>query len=124
MTFKIIPIISRGFSMRYFPIHIHGEDWSEKPHLQISKFMNASFALSMGDDGLEHLGIHQGDYLIFSLINPLLSNEMLTLVCNEEEYIIRRIPPPDDLNEGGIRIVAVLDHVLKPYDDLKLVYFQ
>ena len=121
MKSKIIPIISPGFSTRYFSIPIREEDLSEKPHLRISSHMNASFALSMGDNGLERLGIRQGDYLLFSIINLLNTNEQLSLVWNEEdEYIIRdRVMPTDH-----IRIIAILDHVIKPYEDLTIVYFQ
>lgn len=138
MQTKLIPVITKGYTSKFFTIDISEEEVAEHPHIRISCNSNAVFALELDDDGLNCLGIIKGDYLLFTQLAPLRATGQICLIHNEDEHIIReahwssdttilRVPgdiyEPIEIPTENIRIMAVLDNVIKPYDGLNIVNF-
>jgi len=95
--------------------------------------------LSLGDGGLDAVGIKRGDYLLFSTTAPLRSSGQIALVRQEDEYMIRetywtgdttllRVPgdayAPIRAPTENIRIAAVLEDVIKDNELAPLIRFQ
>lgn len=138
MQTKIIPIIGTGYSKDFFRISVSKQDMSRQPHLVLPSVTDASFAIQMEDGGLSPLGIDRGDYILFSTTTLLKATGQIALIRQDEDYIIREahwsgdmtilhVPSdgyePMNLPTENIRIVAVLDNVMKDYEDLSIVYF-
>lgn len=138
MLNKIIPIVGTGFTKEFFSISISDGDMSLQPHLQLPYATNAQFAIEIGDDGLSILGVTEGDFVLFTTTSLLKATGQIVLVRQDEEYIIReahwdgdftllRVPndeyEPMKLPTENIRIVAVLDNVIKNHDEIKIIHF-
>jgi len=138
MQTKIIPVVGDGYTKEFFFLSIADADMSYQPHLEVPNVTNAQFALWIGDNGLSNLNAFKGDYALFCTTSLLKSSGQIALIRQEEEYIIReaywtpdktllRVPSdiyePLELPTENIRIVAVLDNIIKDREDLKMVYF-
>jgi hypothetical protein len=138
MKHKVIPVIGTGYSRDFFSIHLDDTDLSRHPHLQLPLPNEAQFAIQLDDDGFEGMSIHAGDYLLFGTTQPLRAGGQISLIRDQEVYIIReahwngnttllRVPcdayPLLELPTENIRIVAVLDNVIRSADEVKLITF-
>jgi hypothetical protein len=135
---KVIPVATTGFTRKWFTLDLASTDLASYPHLRLSGYSQALFALSLGDSGFVSLGVTRGDYLLFSTSAPLRSAGQISLIRQEDEYIVRetywdgdttllRVPgdifPPLRLPTENIRITAVLDSVVKGDELAPVVYF-
>lgn len=135
---KVIPVVSTGYTRKFFTLDLDVTDLSGSVHLQLSGYSEALFALRIGDSGLDSIGITPGDYLLFSTTSALKSSGQLSLVRQEGEYIIRetywsgdttllRVPgdafSPLSLPTENIRIAAVLCDVIKDNELAPVVHF-
>ncbi|MEF3302404.1 hypothetical protein [Paenibacillus sp. GYB003] len=135
---KVIPVAATGYTRKWFAFDLTGSDLAQQPHLRLGGFSEALFALRLGDSGLVSLGVARGDYLLFSTTAPLRSSGQISLVRQEDEYIVRetywdgdttilRVPgdtfPAWRLPTENIRITAVLDSVIKGDELAPIVYF-
>lgn len=136
---KIVPVVTSGYTRKWFGLDMESSDLAYRPHLAISGFSGALFALSLGDSGLEAIGVRRGDYLLFSTSAPLRSSGQISLIRSEDEYMIRetywtgdttllRVPgdafPPLVAPTENIRVTAVLDDVILNNELAPLVRFR
>lgn len=135
---KVIPVVATGYTKKFFTFQLESVDLSVRPHLKLSGHSNALFALRAGDRGLESIGVAAGDYLLFSTTAPLRSSGQISLVRQDDEYIIRetywsgdttllRVPGEKYAQlvvpTENIRIAAVLADVIKDNELAPLVRF-
>ncbi|GAA3410417.1 hypothetical protein ACFFNY_21770 [Paenibacillus hodogayensis] len=136
---KIIPVVTDGYTRKWFGLDMESSDLAYRPHLSISGYSDALFALSLDDEGLESLGVKRGDYLLFSTKAALHTSGQIALIRQEEDYMIReaywngdvtllRVPgeafPPIMAPTENIRITAVLDTVIANDKHAPLVRFR
>lgn len=136
---KVVPVAATGYTRQFFTLDLETTDLSERPHLLLNGHSRALFALLSGDDGLNSLGISPGDFLLFSTAAPLRSAGQISLVRQEDEYIVREsywggdttvLRVPGDaysalrLPTENIRIAAVLDDVIKNNEFAPIVRFR
>ncbi|TMV48100.1 hypothetical protein FE783_19295 [Paenibacillus mesophilus] len=135
---KVIPVAATGYTRKWFSLDLESTDLSGRPHLKLIGYSDALFALRIGDGGLESLGVKRGDYLLFSTTAPLKSSGQISLVRQEDEYMIRetywsgdmtelRVPgeafPSLSVPTENIRIAAVLSDVIKDNELAPIVRF-
>lgn len=131
--------MTTGYTKKFFTLDLESVEMAGQPHLLLSGFSGALFAVVMGDSGLHSLGVSRGDYLLFSTTSPLKTSGQLSLVRQEDEYIVRetywagdttllRVPgdefPPLRLPTENIRIAAVLYDVIKDDEFAPIVHFE
>lgn len=125
---KIVPVVRDGYCKAFFSLDLESSDLASQPHLMLNGYSRALFALQMGDRGLQSIGIGVGDYLLFGTSAPLRSSGQISLVRQEDEFIIRetywsgdttilRVPgetyPTLIVPTENVRIAAVLDDVIR-----------
>lgn len=135
---KVIPVAATGYTRKFFTLDLESTDLADREHLLLSGYSDALFALRAGDGGLDSLGVKRGDYLLFSTTAPLKSAGQISLVRQEDEFIIRETYWSGDMTElrvsgdvypalrvptENIRITAVLSDVIKDNELAPIVRF-
>lgn len=136
---KVIPVVTTAFTRKWFALDLEAIELAGRPHLRVSGYSEAMFALLLGDSGLVSLGVARGDYLLFGTTAPLHSSGQISLVRQEDEYIIRetywdgdttllRVPgdtfPAMVVPTENLRVTAVLDRVIKGDELAPIVHFE
>lgn len=135
---KIVAVATTGYTRRFFTLDLEALPLAVQPHLRLSGYSPAMLALQAGDDGLRSLGVSPGDFLLFATSLPLRAAGQLSLVRQEDEYIVRetywdgdmtwlRVPadayPAMRLPTENIRVAAVLADVVKNDEWADIVRF-
>jgi hypothetical protein len=136
MQKKLIPIVGKGYTENFFEVMISDDELMYKPHLELDGSHFAVIAFELDDEGLSEWNLNKGDYLLFSSSSESVKDKII-LVRSEERLIIRQakcitpdvsvistprdIYPPITIPSENIRIIGVMNGVIKPHDELKIV---
>jgi len=135
---KKLHIVGKAYSNDWFELDLSDDEISLKPYIEVAPYHHVRYGLRMGDDGLDGLGIKNGDFLLISdsSTEPIYLKPVV--VRKEGQFIIRiaynvnpvectlttagDIYPAMTIPSENIRIIGVLSGVIDGTTHLKQLF--